>query len=245
MRQYGRSSEASAASAERFLRRPFERDGEVRADRLLHAIVQLELAPPPFERRPGTAVAWRGRGRQPPVWRSRRRHRPGGIERDRAARAPGQRRIQHERSPGRRPRIVVSPLEVGRQSGAEVEARVSGIARERVAEVPGRCLRMACRQCVPRRPFRPAPSADRSARGRRGLYGNAHGEPARRPAAGEAGVAALLKLYWGSMPQPASTPDRSDGDRGAEGNQPPSDRAGARTRSRRRSRDSIRCRSSS
>ena len=149
----------------------------MRADCLLHAIVQVELAPPLFERRPGTAVARRGRDDSLQCG-----DRSGDLAEavlnatEQDARL-SQRRIQHERSPGRRPRIVVSPLEVGRQSGAEVEARVSGIARERGPEVPGRRLRIACRQCVPCGRFGQRRPRIDLGKGRRGLYGNAHGEP--------------------------------------------------------------------
>jgi len=88
-----------------------------------------------------------------------------------------ERRVQRERSPGRLAGIVVSPLEVGRQSGAEVEARVPGIPSERGPKVPGRYLRIACRQRVPRGRFGQGRPRIDLGKGGGGLHGRAHSEP--------------------------------------------------------------------
>ena len=208
MRQYARSSEASAAFASASSAGPSNetvkcvpiaccmRSCSSSSRRHCSSVARA------------SAVAWRGRDDS-----LQRGDRSGDLAEavlhatEQHARL-GQRRIQHERTPGRRPRIVVSPLEVGRQS----RRRDAGA---RFGDRPRARSESARPLSAPRLPtVRPMPAVSSQRRPRIDLREVVAGcwqrprRARRRPAAGEAGVAALLKLYWCSMP-PAGLHRRS------------------------------------
>ena len=162
MRQYARFSDSSARLASSASSGPSNDDRELAADRLLHAIVQLQLAAPPIERRGGV--------------------RPFGPERDqRVVDADGageialaaqhltehlarvrERRIDRQGALERRSRVRVAALEIRGDAGAEVQARILRIGRERVPKGFGRPMARRPPRWPRSRRAREAPCADRS-----------------------------------------------------------------------------------
>ncbi len=152
MRQYARSRISSASAASFGFRRPFERDGEMRSDGLLHAIVQVGLAPPALERGARVAVVGRHRDQRLVGADRRARARPCGTESGRAGRAPasasGSSASARSNSSAR---VGVAPFERRGHAGAEMEPRVLRIGGERLAKAFGGGVRLAG---VERRPGR-------------------------------------------------------------------------------------------
>src|SRR5436190_24157913 len=96
----------------------------MRADRLLHPIVQVALAPPPLERRPRIAIVWRQLEER--LVRAHRTefvaHAVLNLAEERARLR--QLRFERERALELVFRIGVATLERRRHAGAEVKARV-------------------------------------------------------------------------------------------------------------------------
>ena len=182
----------------------------MRADRLLHPIVQLGLAPPAFERRLRVAVVGHLRDQRfVGANRAVEVAEPVLNLTEQRARLR-QLRVERERALELVPRVGVAPFERRRHPGAESQPRVLRVERNRLAERLGRLVhsagiqrlpRAALEQRRPRIDLRRRPGDRRDRQHQRGEHA-LKGKPLRHPASS----LSLGMLFLRSQPCPGPGP---------------------------------------
>ena len=156
----------------------------MRADRLLHAIVQRQLAAPALERRLRLAMVGRC-GEQVFVGAHReQRIAHAVLNLSEQETRLVQLRVESDRALALVARLLVTALECGRHGGAEVQPGVSGIGGDRLAKAVGGGARLAGLERRPRRAL-----DERGARiDLRGRRGGARGQQQHRQQREHAGA---------------------------------------------------------